>query len=129
MVIDYTIEYISTANSKISLKVCSLIIYFIILIPYLLVKLPYLIPTPSYNRFKNFFHRRLYSKILESPKYGGHFIFLTSLWIRLIVFSSARSKFEVWRSIVDYCWWSVNKVRMRTVHLLKQSLFFCFSLH
>ena len=42
MVIDYTIEYISSANSKITLKVFELL-YFAILISYLLVKLPYLL--------------------------------------------------------------------------------------
>jgi len=62
IVIDYMIEYISIANSKISFKY---VVYFAILIPYLL---PYLIPPPSYNRSKNFLHRLLYLKAVKSPK-------------------------------------------------------------
>ena len=81
MVIDYTIECISGASSKISLKVLEFI-YFTILISYLLVRLPYRV---SYRAIKIFLHRRLYSKTLESHPYDGHFYFVTSLRIRLIV--------------------------------------------
>ena len=73
MVTDYMIEYISTTNLKCSLKVRSLFIF-----------LPHLIPLPSYNRSKNFLHRRLHSKILESPNQRHHFYFVTSFQIRPI---------------------------------------------
>ena len=51
MVIDYTIEYIYTTSSKISLKST----YLTILIP----------SRPSYNQSKKILHRRLHSKILQ----------------------------------------------------------------
>jgi len=82
MVIDYTIECISNANSTTSLNVFERI-YFIILISYLLVKPPYLLSRASYDRSKIFLHRRLYSKTLESHQYGGHFYIVTSLRINL----------------------------------------------
>ena len=54
MAIDYTIECISSASLKISLKLPGLN-YFTIVISYLLVRLPYLLSRASYKRSKKFF--------------------------------------------------------------------------
>jgi len=71
MVIDYMIEYISTANSKISLTVLECI-YFTILIPYLLARLSYLHSRASYNQSKNIFIGKTGSTITSSNILAKH---------------------------------------------------------